>query len=136
MKYLVILLIGILITNCSDNNNEDILLDKCNDGTLVKELTEDIPAVYPNPSDTELFITNSTANNTRLTTDSETNNSLEDLGPITLELYDFVGNRIINQKFNKRDGSPKLDVSHLKKGIYILKIKAKEVDETHQVIIK
>lgn len=93
-------------------------------------------SVYPNPSDSELFITSSTKEIALGEGSAEPQNTLEVLGSITLELYDFVGNRIINQKFNKIDGSPKLDVSHLKKGIYILKIKAKEVDETHQVIIK
>lgn len=93
-------------------------------------------AVYPNPADTEVFI----ATNTESTVSSQTSvaprNTMADFGAITMELYDFSGNRVKKEKFTKGTSNIRIDVSSLKKGIYILKLTGKEVDETHLIVIQ
>ncbi|MEN7547254.1 S8/S53 family peptidase [Rapidithrix thailandica] len=91
--------------------------------------------VYPNPSDTELFLLKNNAE-AFLEKDFERSNVNGDLGPITLELYDFSGNRVRQYVFGLKDSSPKIDVSGFKKGLYILKIISKNVNETHQIVIE
>lgn len=87
-------------------------------------------SVYPNPSNSDVFVTTNTENVSRAVED------MGNLGPLTIELYDFSGNRVLQNKFNKVVSIPKIDVYGLRKGTYILRIIAKEVDEVHQIIVE
>ncbi|AUP80165.1 T9SS type A sorting domain-containing protein [Flavivirga eckloniae] len=62
--------------------------------------------------------------------------SNEHIGPVTLELYDFSGNLLSTQKFEELNADTKMNVSNLKKGLYVLRIRAKEIDEVHRVIVE
>tara|TARA_R110002012_G_scaffold263456_1_gene446209 strand:- start:35993 stop:37474 length:1482 start_codon:yes stop_codon:yes gene_type:complete len=94
-------------------------------------------AIFPSPADTELNIT---VNNVSSINSLEKRPILETLElqeiPIIAGLYDFEGRLVIQQQFSRLGDIQKIDVSDLKKGIYILKIIAKELEETHRIIIE
>jgi subtilisin family serine protease len=91
--------------------------------------------VYPNPSDSEVFITANTENELS-EGETKTQNILEELGPINLELYNFSGKIVRERKFEKGNSELKINVSGLIKGNYFLRIVAKEVDEIHQIVVE
>lgn len=78
--------------------------------------------VYPNPSSSIMNIALYDENNTP---DLESS--------ITAKLYDMNGNEKANVEVVNNNAS--LDVSHLKKGIYVLIISINGVSESHQVIV-
>jgi hypothetical protein len=95
--------------------------------------------VYPNPVDTELNIA---INDTLLNvssfqkTDSNENIVLQKEVPFIIILHDFEGRLVKQQQFSKLGDIQKVEVSDLKKGIYFLKIIARELEETHRIIIE
>ena len=84
--------------------------------------------VFPNPTSFELDIA-------QLDEFKEAR-SEDDIGSGELQLYDFDGNKIKSHKFSRIGHDTKMNLSDLKKGVYILRIIAKEVDEVHQVIVR
>ncbi|WP_051638299.1 S8 family serine peptidase [Maribacter sp. Hel_I_7] len=84
--------------------------------------------VFPNPTSFELNIA-------QLDEFKEAR-SEDDIGSGELQLYDFDGNKIKSHKFSRIGHDTKMNLSDLKKGVYILRIIAKEVDEVHQVIVR
>jgi len=92
-------------------------------------------AVYPNPASSVIYITYEQA------TGSEegfmkASNSVTETETLTTQLYDFGGNLVRTVNFAKSGTIPSIDISDLKKGIYVLKIIAKELEETHRIIIE
>ena len=89
--------------------------------------------VYPNPASSEIFI----AYDRAMVSENVlmgTSNSVTENESITTELYDFGGNLVRAVNFGKSGNTPKVDISNLKKGIYFLRILAKETDEVHQIV--
>ena len=101
-------------------------------------------AVYPNPTSNEIFLAkvqDQTEVSASLSGIAET--TLSSLGnsqnqrtfdDVTLQLYDYTGTMIKSKSYKKGMQELKLGLSDLKKGIYILRIIGKEVDETHQIV--
>lgn len=84
--------------------------------------------VFPNPTSSELNITQ--------LDEYKDIRSEDDIGSGELQLYDFDGNEIKAHKFSRIGSDTKMDVTDLRKGIYLLRIVAKEVDEVHRVVIE
>ena len=87
--------------------------------------------VYPNPSSSEIFISNDENANGQ--------NERRDLfvtaeERLQTEIYDFSGNLVRAKQFDKSSNVPRIDISDLKKASYFLRIIGKEVDEVHQII--
>jgi len=56
MKTLAIFLMGLLMVNCSNNNNNDeVALEGCGESTLIQKLTEDIPVTVKGVKEGEPF---------------------------------------------------------------------------------
>ncbi len=103
-------------------------------------------SVFPNPSENGILTIRSVAeeNNTVLSNFQKsisaryiTKSSLnlkEDKEEVVYKLYDF--NNVLFKEGVLNDVSNELNLSSLKKGIYILKIYKGKEDETHQIIIK
>lgn len=88
--------------------------------------------VSPNPAQSEITINTieDFSNNTSPINDKGVKEYLS----VEIELYEINGNRIKQMTFNKND-SMKINISHLKRGMYFLKIIAGEIQETHQLMI-
>ncbi|WP_298516254.1 T9SS type A sorting domain-containing protein [uncultured Kordia sp.] len=85
--------------------------------------------VYPNPTSDKLNL---------VQISSSENSKIGDNTSIQLEsaiLYDFAGTAVKSIRINKTSDRIQLDVSDLKAGHYFLKIRGKEIDETHKIII-
>lgn len=81
---------------------------------------------YPNPTQDELIL------ESELLTDQE---FTKESAQLNIELYDFYGNRIHKFNLSKNNKKERLDVSTLRKGTYILKLKDSDVEETYQIVI-
>lgn len=84
--------------------------------------------VFPNPTSSELDIAQ--------LDEYEKIRSADDIGPGELQLYGLDGNLLKTHKFSRIGSDTKMDVSDLKKGIFLLRIIAKEVDEVHRVVVE
>lgn len=107
-------------TSCGLASVSDIVPSGCSSYYMV---------VYPNPASSEVYV--KTVEDSDLRTELFTSEVL-----LTLELFDFSGNLVRSDTFEAKTIEKKLDVSGLRKGNYFLKIVGKEVDETHQIVIK
>lgn len=85
-------------------------------------------AVFPNPASSQLDIAQ--------LDEYKKIRSEDDIGSGELQIYDFDGNKIKSHKFSRIGSDSKMNVSDLRKGTYILRIVAKEVDEVHQVVVE
>jgi len=86
--------------------------------------------VYPNPANSQLYIKRIDAD-----LDVKIQNSSK-LEPFRAELYNLSGLLIKEKYFGNLGEESTLDVSNIQKGNYFLKIVAKEIEETHQIIIQ
>ncbi len=86
--------------------------------------------VYPNPADNQITVEPDSQNVNFQ--NSET--TIE--GSFTLTLYDINAVAVKSVRFNELSEKLQLDVSDLKSGNYFLNIKGREIEETHQIIIK
>lgn len=85
--------------------------------TIKTENTLEKVQVYPNP-----------VTNGKITINTETNSNK------TVELYDVLGKKILNTEMSSYQ--KEINVTHLKAGVYILKIAEKNNSITRKVIIK
>lgn len=110
-------------TDCGLATAEDFFYDDC--GSF-RQMT-----VYPNPASTEIFIAKNEDTNTK----SETVSATSD-GAISTEIFDFSGQILNSNDFERSSSIPSLNVSGLKRATYFLRIVGKEVDEVHQIIVE
>ncbi|SEL20440.1 Por secretion system C-terminal sorting domain-containing protein [Maribacter orientalis] len=85
--------------------------------------------VYPNPSDSEVFIGYNEKSES-----GNPNSSVTLDNPIQIEIYDLTGALLRTKQFAKSVSIPSIDISDLKKATYLLRIVGKEVDEVHQIV--
>lgn len=83
---------------------------------------------WPNPTIDNLHVDYKNSNNHATTTTISSNLKYN------YEIYDFQAKRVLNGKLNRQKNS--INVSDLKKGIYILKIYVEGDVETHKIIIE
>lgn len=84
--------------------------------------------VFPNPTNSDLDIAQ--------VDEYKRTRSEDDIGSGELQLYDFNGEMLKTHKFSRIGVDTLMDVTDLKKGIYLLRIVAKEIDEVHQVVVE
>ena len=85
-------------------------------------------SIYPNPATNVINIKESPPRNGE-------NGPRSVLGDIiTLGIYDFSASLVRSITIDGRKDEIKIDVGDLKKGHYFLRIKGKEIDETHHVV--
>ena len=113
-------------TSCGTASYTDIIYGSCGGSYMY--------SIYPNPSTTEIKVV---AVQTKDSTPKFIDLGSKSLSKkIVLTLLDFTGNSVSTKNFNNGSKELKMDVSTLPKGIYFLRVLAKEVDETHTILIK
>tara|TARA_R110000744_G_scaffold166316_1_gene283371 strand:+ start:2484 stop:3458 length:975 start_codon:yes stop_codon:yes gene_type:complete len=99
------------------------------DRTIYQNCSYNIMTVYPNPSDSEVFIGYNEKSES-----GNPNSSVTLDNPIQIEIYDLTGALLRTKQFAKSVSIPSIDISDLKKATYLLRIVGKEVDEVHQIV--
>ena len=86
--------------------------------------------VYPNPATSEITISRKA--------DSQTLSGsvlmLEE--NLKIDLFDFSGNKVKSVRTNKNTADIKIKLDGFPKGNYFLKIKGRDIDETHSIIVE
>ncbi len=91
-------------------------------------------AVYPNPASSEINIVS--LKKGEHTNVSSNDDSQSRYGDMVVEVLDMNGQKIMHREFKSYVSERKIDVDNLKKGIYFIRIVARELDETHQIIVE
>jgi hypothetical protein len=79
--------------------------------------------IYPNPVKDELFI--------KL---KDFNNNVSQAEETLIEIFDIQGKKVKN--FTEINNNFSLDIRDLNKGIYLLKVQIKDIQETHKIIVE
>lgn len=90
-------------------------------------------SIYPNPASSEINIA---PNPEKTTANTETQNLLyQQKAPQIAKLYDFNGAFVKDIELDTY-GTTKINVSNLKEGLYFLKIRVREEEETYKIFVK
>lgn len=109
-------------TSCGAAEGTRTIYNNCGSSSLV---------IYPNPSSSEIFIG---YDEKAQSENGGIDPSVTSENPIRIEIYDFSGNLLRTEQFEKSSNVPSIDISDLKKANYFLRIIGKEVDEVHQIL--